>query len=647
MIGNPQPIWLSLLIIALPGMIAAAYAINKAIFSGADRSLSTMPAVGLVLALLPTHLLALASGSLSVGVAISWSAIGLAGYAWIAKNWASFQVAVQKWNSGRIRKFNIALIATLPIVAVAVLLNIHDEQGGSGHLTIIGHLQNGTYPPRYLYEPSLPLHYHYAFDLAAAIVTGLLRIRSDHAIDLLTVILWPTTFLLLWRLGEHFGGRKAGLFVAATVSFSGNWPFLCASDALSSIIPQSNTMQRMLGFCAVGGDTINPPFISYFFQHPWSLGVPIFALVILQRAALPGLRRRAIGLAAITASLSLLSLAQVVLFVVVILALGIIEVWNLAKYRSRLAAEMLAVLALSLLGAKFLGGFFSSGDYPPAQGLFGTSFVLRSLTDLYSLLLQGQWNLASFGALLLLGIPGMFRVRNDRFFLAALAAVAFLILNVLRYKYSWDIAKFATVGAISLAISSGVLLSDIWQNARTHLQKFMFFILISVSLAQGLVWPIAIVIFPVYRPVLIYPYFSLSFPIGLDEADAVQFLRRRMENTDILFATEDRFVPYAIWAGLSTQNNLYAAPGTNNDSHGLGVDKLQRRRSLSIVTSNWLERLSSEGITWIVAGPDDLKINEFLDRAENRRKVSLEGQFQQVRVFRLISDASLSATTPE
>jgi len=58
----------------------------------------------------------------------------------------------------------------------------------------------------------LLLRYHYGFDLAAAIVTGLLRIRVDQAVDLLTLALWPLMFLLLWRLGEHFGGSKGGPF---------------------------------------------------------------------------------------------------------------------------------------------------------------------------------------------------------------------------------------------------------------------------------------------------------------------------------------------------------------------------------------------------------------------------------------------------
>jgi hypothetical protein len=226
MIENPQHAWLPLLLLALPGMLFAAYAINEHVFPRGDRPLSTIPAIGLVLALLPTHMLALASGSLSFGLAAAWSVAGAAGYAWTAMHWRELASVLSTRNVRCSRKLAIALLATLPIVAPTILLDYSDETAATGHQTLIAHLQNGTYPPRYVYEPSLPRPYHLAFDLAGAIVTGLLRIRVDQAIDLLALVLWPCMFLLLWRAGEHFGTRKAGLLVAVAVCFSAGWPVL-------------------------------------------------------------------------------------------------------------------------------------------------------------------------------------------------------------------------------------------------------------------------------------------------------------------------------------------------------------------------------------------------------------------------------------
>ena len=79
MIENPQPAWLPLLLLALPGIGFAAFALNKALFPPTDRPLCTIPGIGLVITLLPTHVLALTFGSLNVGLAVAWNLVGAAG----------------------------------------------------------------------------------------------------------------------------------------------------------------------------------------------------------------------------------------------------------------------------------------------------------------------------------------------------------------------------------------------------------------------------------------------------------------------------------------------------------------------------------------------------------------------------------------
>jgi len=224
MIENPQPAWLPLLLLALPGIAFAACSLNAAIFPVRGRPLCTIPVIGMVLALLPTHILASVTGSLSIGLAVAWTMIALTGYAWIVSRPRTVRALFFREYPGLSRRLAIAGLATIPIILPTILLNFHDETYFNQHHAIIAHLQNGAYPPRYLYEPGSLLRYHYGFDLAAAIVTGLLRIRVDQAIDLLTLALWPLMFLLLWRLGEHFGGAKAGLFVSLMVCFAGGWP---------------------------------------------------------------------------------------------------------------------------------------------------------------------------------------------------------------------------------------------------------------------------------------------------------------------------------------------------------------------------------------------------------------------------------------
>jgi hypothetical protein len=63
------------------------------------------------------------------------------------------------------------VVAPSPMIAPRLFCNFWDEDFIGGHHAMIAQVQNGAYPPRYLYAPWLPLRYHYAFDLAAAIVT--------------------------------------------------------------------------------------------------------------------------------------------------------------------------------------------------------------------------------------------------------------------------------------------------------------------------------------------------------------------------------------------------------------------------------------------------------------------------------------------
>lgn len=625
-IENPQPLWLPLLLLALPGIGFAAYAVNQAIFPPGDRPLSTIPAIGIVLALLPTHLLASATGSLTVGLAVAWGSIGAAGYAWIVSHRREFWSALTAERAGRARKLGITALATLPIVLPTILLNYSDA---AYHEAFIAQLQNGTYPPRYLYEPSLPLRYHYAFDLAGAIVTGLLRLRLDHAISLLTLSLWPCMFLLLWRVGEHVGGRRAGLFVALAVCFSGGWPLLARIGS-------------PCGVCAVNGLKINPPFIHYFFQHPWSIGAPIFCLVVLQRAALPRLRHRALGLAALVCSLSLLSLSEAVLFVTMVAALGLTEGWRLVRFRDRAAATIVLGLGASLLSAKLMGGFFIVADYPPVGGLYDTGFEVRHFGSLAAILGQIQWNLASFGLLLVLGVIGLRRAANERAFLAILAAIGLVLSNSLYYEYSWDIVKFGTVSFIALAIGAGTLLFSLAQWANTLYKRGIFVALVIALAGEGLFYPV--IMLSVYDPEartifsaqMITPYLSREYPVDADDARAVSFLRTHMGPFETVFRAEAKSEGYAVWGGLATQEpwDMYASDSRDNDMYGLGKEKFARRKSLARISETWFNRLAAEHVTWIVTDADNSAVNAALASPEGQRRAVQAAQYGKVRVYR-------------
>jgi lysylphosphatidylglycerol synthetase-like protein (DUF2156 family) len=629
MIENPQPHWLPLLLLTFPGVALAAYAVNERLFPPDNRPLCTIPAIGMVLALLPTHVLALAFGSLTIGLTMAWSVIGLAGYVWIARQKNVYSGLAAKHPDWR-RKLGITALATLPIILPTMLLNFHDETDFNGHFAIIAHLQNGTYPPRYLYEPTLPLRYHYAFDLAGAMVTGLLRVRVDHAIDLLTLALWPCMFLLLWRVGDHLSDKRAGLFVALSVCFAGGWPeFAWARSAC--------------GFCTVDGLRINPPFIHYFFQHPWSIGVPIFCLAVLQRAALPHLVNRTLGLVALVCSLALLSLSHAVLFITSVVALGLTEAWIVLRFRDRFAAIVLFGIGLSLVIARLIGGFFVAGAFPPAGGIFDTGFYLRTFAGRGAVLGQVQWDLASFGALLVLGVVGLQRARYDRLFLTILAILGLLIVNSLRYRYTWDIVKFGTVSFIVLAIGTGVALSDLLDRVKHFKTRLGLVILIICFCGQGVAYPFLVLwnydsaLRPRLSIQMIRPYFSLAYPVDSDDARAVSYLRENMGPSEIVYRAEEKSEPYAIWGGLPTQASVYPYPAddTHNDVYGLGESKLMARKNLNNISETWFDRLVAAHVNWVVTDREDIAINAIFECIEGKGKTVLAAQYGRVRVFRL------------
>jgi hypothetical protein len=633
MIENPQPAWLPLFLLVLPGIAFSAFAINQAIFPHGERPLCTVPAIGIVLALLPTHALALAFGSLTLGLAAAWTVIGVAGYVWIYQHWREFRFTLAIEHPGWARRLGIAALATLPIVLPTILLNFYDEANFNGHHAMIAHLQNGTYPPRYLYEPTLPLRYHYAFDLAGAIVTGLLRVRLDHAVDLLTLALWPCMFLLLWRVGEYVGGRRAGLYVALAVCFSGGWPALAWAGAAC-------------GFCTVNGIRINPPFIQHFFQHPWGIGVPLFCLAVLQRAALPRLTNRALGVAVLICTLALLSLSEAVLFVSAVVAMALTEAWCFVRFRDRCAAEVFLAISASVVIAKLIGGFFVSGPFPPTGGIFGTAFYLREFSGSDAVLGQAQWNVASFGAVLILGIVGLLRSKRDKMFLLILAALTLVITNLLEYKHTWDIAKFGVVSFIALAIGAGIVLSDLRAWATTNRIRTMIFDLFVVAVvAQGAPYPFIMLwaYDPGPRPPpsnqtisqMIRPYFSLAYPVDPDNAAAVSFLRTHLLPSEIVYRSVPKVEPYAIWGGLPTQISMYPADTGGDDAYGLGQGKFSVRTNLDRISHNWLKRLSAEHIAWLATDDDDAAINALLASPEVQAGVVLVAQYGDLRVFHL------------
>ena len=222
-----------------------------------------------------------------------------------------------------------------------------------------------------------------------------------------------------------------------------------------------------------------------------------------------------------------------------------------------------------------------------------------------------------------------------------LAAIALVIVNTLRYEYTWDIVKFGTVAFIALAIGAGMALSELAVWADNRSRKLVYALIVIALVGRGAAYPF--VALSAYDPEvrqglsiqMIRPYLSTAYPVDNDDAEAVSFLRAHMAPGELVYRTDAKSEPYAVWGGLPTQASRRPVDSGDNDQYGLGNKFYAAKLELVSVSETWLDRLSAAHFGWIVTDPDDAAINTILDRPEARDRIVLAARYGKVRVFRM------------
>ena len=80
-------------------------------------------------------------------------------------------------------------------------------------------------------------------------------------------------------LGRRLAGAWRGPVTALVLAYGAGDPLICPSQVSSHALGA-----QLLGFCRTGGFFRNPPIISYHFQHPWTVGLPIAVNIALGEA---------------------------------------------------------------------------------------------------------------------------------------------------------------------------------------------------------------------------------------------------------------------------------------------------------------------------------------------------------------------------
>jgi len=447
---SPAPKALVLLILLLPAAWHCGRYLSYRTVGRSEASELLAPGLGLAAWLLLVHACSLLLHSFYVGLPMATVLLCLVAVA-LPRFSLSPRPRIPWWI------WLLALICTLPTAAAALRFNFHDEVR-SGHWFIVSAIENNHYPPRHYQFPRQELAYHYGFDLFCACLTSLFRVSIQRAIDIATILLFYYSCCLSVLFGRSLGGARFSWLFPLILLFGGGLSFFADACTLTKLV-------NWASYCKVEGSDINPPIFSYFFQHPWGLGIPMFLLFGTIYLIQEEPRTRIPRFVMLWFLLVALSLSQFTLFLLLLVALPLAEPFAGRQLQPKRFFAGLAISLAALLAARLLHGFLT----PQAPG-FGAAIVLRPLSLARSLPGLARWHLATFGLVLPLGLAGALFLRARSLVLLVLVALGgLLIVNLFINLHSWDIVKFATASFIALALLSAFtiqrIISSSWYGA--------------------------------------------------------------------------------------------------------------------------------------------------------------------------------------
>ncbi len=285
---------------------------------------------------------------------------------------------------------------------------------------------------------------------------------------------------------------------------------------------------------------LNPLMISYFFQHPLALGLPLAVcatLIILDRRSAGFVRYRSLALL-----LTALSFSQAVVFAALAGAIPVAEVFSDLSFTRRRVAGVAAAVVVALLIGRAAGGFF----LPPPDGM-GLSISLQAgvATTLIDTIV---WHVLTYGLLLPLGACCFFFLPRGRLFLTLHLAGSLSVLNLLRYAHSWDLVKFGTA-ALALSIATSATVARVFALRPALLGVTLGLLLVGVT-ADGLAFPLLFALDAEEIPLAMYPK-KPSRPFSSEDLQAIAWLRGRVSADEIVYRKLSAAIAYDHVGGLA------------------------------------------------------------------------------------------------
>lgn len=542
-----------LLLLFLPGVLALGWWVAYRTTRSRLLALILAPGFSLALWIEATHLTGYATHSFYVALWGVSAALGLGGYATLWRDPPRWTTLRRFWRfKDNRRMLVVAALATLLLAPIALRASFHDEGGVDGHFDHASLIQNGYYPPPDPSFPSIQQRYHYGYDLVTAAVSTVLRTNVSVAGDIVTIACWGYVWILAWAIGRRVAGSWGGPITALVLAYGAGDPLVCPSQVRSHALGA-----QLLGFCKTGGFFRNPPYISYHFQHPWAVGLPIALCLMLVIDVAP---RRAPRWIAVGWLVATLAISEIVLFASMLAALPVAEL-VMRRGRSdrwKSVGLTLAAVVVAFVVASHSGGFFSPG--PRALGLEIHPGIAATWGS------SAEWVLHVFGLMLVLGVAGHFMARRPLVVYGLLALGGLVVINSVRYRFTWDIVKFATVATIGLAIPSAVVLARLMARRGLVLRATGWLGLAAV-IASGVGIELALVL---QLPGVPRMYRHKPRAMAKDDRRAATWLRAHMRPPDVMYRNQRHCSTYAAWAGLSQ---------AFFDARNISIPAMGRRRS--------------------------------------------------------------------
>ena len=603
-----------LLILALPGVWLLARAFAEKITRDPCLRAVLPVGLGLCLWLSAVHAASLVAGSLVVGLPAATVVLGAAGVlAELGRRRRAVSDGSARWRPPLVFWLSLAVTSAL-LAPAAFRFWFHDELAFAGHMSTASAMQNGIYPPRHLSLPDMPFRYHYGFDLLTACLTALFRLQVDRAIDVAAMILWGASWFLLYGLGERLAGRAGAWLTPLLVLFAGGVPLGCDR-------PGPSVWYSAMIECGVANHSVNAPVTSYFFQHPWSLGIPVAvtaALLLTERSPpSPKLRLFAIGLV-----LALLSLSEIALFAAMLPAMLVAEAWYDGGFDLRRGAAMLGVAVGALAVAWLFGGFFArvpSGI--PLRWVPHAGFA-DSLADTIT------WNAKTFGTLLPLGVAGFLVSKRGRLLWGLLAAGSIAVLNGLRFIGTEDIMKFATLASIALGVLASTALARLLGRPSAVRWAAVLVLVISATAAGGAF----LAGFALDAPGIPAALARRPEELTPDAIAAMSFVRSHAHAGELVYHDARRSSDaWAQWGGLPAPRRTWT-----DDVFGLPRERLEKRARMLANLPPEVEPYRAEGIVWFVIEGDTPALVRVTDAWLHQGLAREAGRFGSVRVVELV-----------